>query len=282
MLFFSKRDPRRAFLSHASADRTEVLKRAQMMRHMDVPFFQDILTLEPGDQWAKTLYREIDRCGCFLLFWSRAAAASPWVEREWRHALRGQSRSRKGLPQIKPVPLESPAMAPPPEELSQLHFDDPFRLAIQGSAIDDALKLQPEAPPERSVVTSIFSPVAVAPRTTFPLRIALTPADLAIPARHIAPIVDTSIKIVGHSELVLLVPIDTMLSLSAQMEGAIIANPHQSVRWVGKPIFLYFHVTVPGAERVQRVAATIGYSAGREALGRIDFELTVDPFLPRK
>jgi hypothetical protein len=44
--------------------------------------FQDILDLGPGERWEKALYGEIDRCDVFLLFWSRAAAASEWVSKE--------------------------------------------------------------------------------------------------------------------------------------------------------------------------------------------------------
>jgi len=57
----------------------------------------------------------------FYLFWSQPAARSVWVEREWRFAL-----SRRGLNYIDPVPLEEPDCAPPPQELSELHFSDAY------------------------------------------------------------------------------------------------------------------------------------------------------------
>ncbi|MGY4650487.1 toll/interleukin-1 receptor domain-containing protein [Mycobacterium sp. URHB0021] len=64
---------RRAFISYASADRKEVLKRTQMLPGAGIDFFHDILTLDPGQRWERQLYYEIDRCDLFLLFWSSAA-----------------------------------------------------------------------------------------------------------------------------------------------------------------------------------------------------------------
>ena len=57
----------------------------------------------------------------FYLFWSKSAALSEWVEKEWRLAL-----LRRGLDYIDPIPLEEPEHAPPPKELSKLHFSDAY------------------------------------------------------------------------------------------------------------------------------------------------------------
>jgi hypothetical protein len=59
---------RYAFVSYASKDREEVLKRVQMLEILKTKFFQDILSLDPGDRWEKKLYENIDRCDLFLLF----------------------------------------------------------------------------------------------------------------------------------------------------------------------------------------------------------------------
>jgi len=53
------------------------------------------------------------------------ASASVWVKQEWQTALRTGRRDF-----IDPVPLESPEEAPPPSELSSLHFND-WMLAFQ-------------------------------------------------------------------------------------------------------------------------------------------------------
>jgi hypothetical protein len=123
----------RAFLSYASPDRAEVLKRAQALRLAGLDFFQDVLSLEPGQRWERQLYREIDRCDLFLLFWSAHAASSEWVLREAQHALDRQGTSADDLPDITPVILEGPPIPSPPDALKHLHFNDYFRYFISGA-----------------------------------------------------------------------------------------------------------------------------------------------------
>jgi len=117
---------RRAFLSYASADRTEVLKRAQVLRAGRIDFFQDLLSLEPGDKWEKRLYDEIERCDLFLLFWSRAARDSAWVQKEIDHALGCLRNGGSDRPEILPIILEGPPPPPPPATLAAYHFNDPL------------------------------------------------------------------------------------------------------------------------------------------------------------
>jgi hypothetical protein len=122
---------RRAFLSYASADRAEVLKRAQALRAAGISFFQDILNLEPGDRYERELFAEIDRCDLFLLFWSSHAAKSEWVQREAAYALkRQQMTTPEETPAITPVILEGPPVPLPPESLKHLHFNDALRYVI--------------------------------------------------------------------------------------------------------------------------------------------------------
>jgi hypothetical protein len=115
---------RRAFASYASQDRLEVLRRIQAFKISGMSVFQDILDLEPGDRWEKALYREIDRCDVFLLFWSKAAAASEWVSKEIDYALARQGDNAENPPEIQPVPIEGPPIVPPPARLVGLHFND--------------------------------------------------------------------------------------------------------------------------------------------------------------
>ena len=118
---------RRAFVSYSSKDRAEVLRRVQAFRIAGMSVFQDILDLDPGERWEKALYREIDSCDVFLLFWSKAAADSPWVGKEIDYAL-----ARKGvavnddahLPDIQPVPIEGPPIPHAPPALGAFHFND--------------------------------------------------------------------------------------------------------------------------------------------------------------
>ena len=115
---------RRAFISYATTDRNEVLKRTQMLAGVGIEFFQDILTVRPGELWERRLYTEIDLCDLFLLFWSSAAKKSPWVLKEVRYALTLQSGNVFAHPEILPVIIEGPPPVAPPAELAHLHFND--------------------------------------------------------------------------------------------------------------------------------------------------------------
>jgi TIR domain len=112
-----------AFISYAREDRREVKKRVQALRTAKIRFFQDILSLDPGDRWARRLYQEIDRCDLFILFWSRAAGNSEWVGREIERALQKRQASTEELPDIAPIALEALRDAPPPPVLAAFHFD---------------------------------------------------------------------------------------------------------------------------------------------------------------
>ncbi len=112
------------FLSYASEDRDKVLARAQMLDQMGIRYFQDILSLDPGQRWEKELYRNIDQCDLFLLFWSSAASRSPWVMREVDYAIDRKRGNDEAPPEIKPVIIEGPPLVEPPERLQHLHFND--------------------------------------------------------------------------------------------------------------------------------------------------------------
>jgi len=118
-----------AFASYASQDRKEVLSRVQGMckANQNLDVFLDVLSLRSGQNWEKQTSLQILSRDVFYLFWSRSAAASKMVEREWRLAL-----ENRGLEYIDPVPIESPDIAPPPIELSNLHFHDYYLAYIKG------------------------------------------------------------------------------------------------------------------------------------------------------
>lgn len=113
-----------AFVSYASPDRSEVLERVQMLETMGIRYFQDVLSLDPGDRWERKLYENIDRCDLFLLFWSKAAKESPWVMKEVEYALGRKKGDFDASPEIKPVIIEGPPLVSPPESLKALHFND--------------------------------------------------------------------------------------------------------------------------------------------------------------
>jgi hypothetical protein len=111
------------FISYASSDRNEVTARVQVLGSMGVSYFQDVLSLDPGERWEQALYRHIDECDLFLLFWSKAAKESRWVRREVAHAL-DRRRDTGDIPEIRPVILPPPPIELPWHELDHLHFND--------------------------------------------------------------------------------------------------------------------------------------------------------------
>jgi hypothetical protein len=113
-----------AFISYASKDRDEVMRRVQMLSLVGIEYFQDVLSLEPGDRFSKRIQFGIDECDLFLLFWSRDAKSSEWVRKEVRHALARKAGDDLSPPEIRPVIVEGPPIVEPWEELAHLHFND--------------------------------------------------------------------------------------------------------------------------------------------------------------
>ena len=123
--------PSSAFASYSSQDAERVTQRLSTLSRWapGLDIFQDCLDLTPGETFKPQLETQIARGDVFLLFWSRQAASSPWVRWEYTTALQ-----RKGLAAILPMPLEDPAIAPPPPELADQHQRDRFMLAGYGLA----------------------------------------------------------------------------------------------------------------------------------------------------
>jgi hypothetical protein len=97
-----------------------------MLKAVGIRIFQDVLNLEPGEQWLRRLYEKILESDVLFLFWSHAAKSSEWVEKEWRYAL-----ENKGAECILPVVIEGPPVPEPPLELAHLHFGDPLLYFIK-------------------------------------------------------------------------------------------------------------------------------------------------------
>jgi serine/threonine protein kinase len=126
-----------AFVSYASQDRPEVLKRLQMLKPFGIGFFQDFMQLDPGQRWERELYRKIDDCDLFLLFWSRHAKASVWVRKEAEYARARQGPDRTDPPDVLPVILEGP---PSPEAwpgFDDIQFDDVMRYLIAATELGE-------------------------------------------------------------------------------------------------------------------------------------------------
>jgi hypothetical protein len=117
---------KQAFISYASEDRPEVLRRVQMLEVAKIKYFQDLLSLMPGERWERSLYKHIDESDVVFLFWSSSAANSEWVEREIKYAIERKGGKEDAAPEILPVILEGPPNVCPPAYLAEYHFNDRF------------------------------------------------------------------------------------------------------------------------------------------------------------
>jgi hypothetical protein len=113
-------------------DLDEVMKRVQMLPRVNITFFQDLLSLEPGERWERKLYEHIDDCDVFMLFWSTAAKESKWVRKEVEYALGRKGGDDSRPPEIVPILIEGPPVPLPPPELAHLHFNDRLHDTAEG------------------------------------------------------------------------------------------------------------------------------------------------------
>jgi hypothetical protein len=107
------------FVSYSHKDERIVdsLERAYQLVRID--YLRDVRLLRSGDQWNPAILRAIEQADRFQLCWSQAAKESPFVEQEWRRALK--VRTAKDPQFICPFYWTKP-MSAPPAELSDLHF----------------------------------------------------------------------------------------------------------------------------------------------------------------
>jgi hypothetical protein len=112
-----------AFACYASKDAATVALLVSALKRWDpeADVFMDCLDLTPNQKWQTELERVIPSKDWFLLFWSTNASQSSWVAWELDHA-----RLSKGVDWIRPMPIDDPETAPPPEFLRHLHFRDKY------------------------------------------------------------------------------------------------------------------------------------------------------------
>ena len=80
------------FISHTGADRTVAAEIDLVLRQNGAQTFLDQRELGPGDPLPPKIQAGIENCSLFLLLWSKWAAASTWVHKEWDHAYKKQKR----------------------------------------------------------------------------------------------------------------------------------------------------------------------------------------------
>lgn len=78
---------RAIFISYAHEDRPQVEPSAELLRAGGVQVFIDVSGIDYGDRWQDVLRGALEKCERVMVFWSLAAKASEWVDREWRYAL---------------------------------------------------------------------------------------------------------------------------------------------------------------------------------------------------
>ena len=104
-----------AYASYVPADAATVQACVQALQRVapDLCVYLDAPQLRSGDRWRERIEREAGRRERLFLFWSAAAADSPWIDFEWRLMMR-----RRGPGVIDTVLLDPPRVAPLPAELS--------------------------------------------------------------------------------------------------------------------------------------------------------------------
>ncbi|MCP3956324.1 MAG: toll/interleukin-1 receptor domain-containing protein [bacterium] len=115
----SARAYRSVFASYSHRDTAVVEAMEAACEALGMDYLRDVMDLKPGQDWSEELFAMIERADIFQLFWSESASESPYVEQEWREALR--LADDKGGAFIRPIYWQKP-LPSPPEELSSLHF----------------------------------------------------------------------------------------------------------------------------------------------------------------
>lgn len=100
------------FLSHSRSDRHLVTNIDSVLKKYSCETFLDQEKIRAGDNLPDRIVSGVAWCNRFLLFWSRHAAQSKWVTREWRLAVEGGKT-------IIPYRLDATRL---PQELTDLVF----------------------------------------------------------------------------------------------------------------------------------------------------------------
>ena len=115
----SSRKPYQAiFCSYSRRDEDIVRRVEAVCKLLGFDYIIDKKALKSGQRWEQELARLIEKSDIFQLFWSKNAASSKNVEKEWRYAL---GLDRESTHFIRPVYWKEP-VHPCPKELSHLHF----------------------------------------------------------------------------------------------------------------------------------------------------------------
>lgn len=104
----------RFFISYSRKDQALVRNLTRLVGLSGAYAFLDEVSIEPGDRWQKAIDSAIREASCVIVFWSRHAEKSEWVDTEWRLGLMLGKK-------LVPVRLDDTAL---PTQLSQFQAID--------------------------------------------------------------------------------------------------------------------------------------------------------------
>jgi TIR domain/Caspase domain len=106
---------RKVFASYSNHD-VEVVEAMERIQAIGYEYLRKVVSMRSGQQWSERLLAMIADADAFQLFWSRNAAQSVHVTKEWQQAI---SLQREGF--VRPAYWEFP-MPEAPDPLRQLRF----------------------------------------------------------------------------------------------------------------------------------------------------------------
>jgi hypothetical protein len=118
---------RSVFVSYSRADKPRVEGLADLLRGLGLSVFLDQRSIVAGERWRDSLDRALSSCDALVVVWSRQAARSEWVRKEYETAASRRIR-------LIPVPIDGTPLAPALAELQSANLLPLMNelLALQG------------------------------------------------------------------------------------------------------------------------------------------------------
>jgi TIR domain len=102
---------KRAFVSYSHSDRQRVLGVCQLLESFGHRVFLDRFAIRPGSRWEHKIKDGLDQADALIVFWTKYAACSRWVHREYEHFL-AHSPEKPLMPVVgDETPLPEPLAA---------------------------------------------------------------------------------------------------------------------------------------------------------------------------
>jgi formylglycine-generating enzyme required for sulfatase activity len=105
-----QRDPRRIFLSHATADAEFAQRLAADLREEGWPVWIAPDSIRPGEKWVEAINRGLEESGIFVVTLSPAAIASRWVQTETNAAIALEHRDVVRFVALDYAPCDLPLL----------------------------------------------------------------------------------------------------------------------------------------------------------------------------